>query len=40
MPVSVLGSVNFYRNLPVILSFAGATEGRLHADVPKALKPA
>jgi len=25
----------FYRNLPVILSFAGATEGRLHADVPR-----
>ena len=27
-------SNNFYRNLPSISSFAEATEGRLHADVP------
>lgn len=27
-------SVNFYRNLPVMLSFAEVTDGRLHADVP------
>lgn len=29
-----LDTIHFYRNLPVILSFAKATEGRLHADVP------
>ena len=28
------GSVNFYRNLPMLTAFAEATEGRLHADVP------
>ncbi len=27
-------SVNFYRNLPMLTSFAEATEGALHADVP------
>ena len=27
-------TIYFYRDLPVILSFAEATEGRLHADVP------
>jgi len=35
MPDSALDSVNFYRELPAILSFAEATEGRLHADVPR-----
>ena len=28
-------STHFYRDLPVISSFAEATNGRLHADVPK-----
>jgi hypothetical protein len=28
------GSVNFYRNLPAMQSFAEATDGRMHADVP------
>ena len=29
-----LGTAHFYRNLPVISSFAEATEGRSHAYVP------
>lgn len=33
--VSSTDSVFFYRELPAILSFAEATEGRLHADVPQ-----
>jgi hypothetical protein len=28
-------SVNFYRRLPAMLSFAEATDGRVHADVPE-----
>jgi hypothetical protein len=28
-------SINFYRDLPAMLSFADATDGRMHADVPE-----
>jgi hypothetical protein len=34
MSVGAPDSINFYRDLPPVLSFAKATEGRVHADVP------
>lgn len=34
MPASARDSIHFYRDLPPVLSFAKAMEGRVHADVP------
>jgi len=35
MSQTVSDPINFYRHLPAISSFAEATQGRLHADLPK-----
>ncbi|HKW38493.1 MAG TPA: DUF3095 domain-containing protein [Burkholderiales bacterium] len=34
MPVGARDSIHFYRDLPPVLSFAKAMQGRVHADVP------